>query len=202
MENSRILSPYKCMWMKFTDYYRYCDNIAFHGATYGFVFNETIPKDFQFPCEFEGCVYIGKSAGYYYDKQNGRKGKVRSHVHKRMTSHHKPLTTGIGGETSHSKIIEVYGYGDHVLDGTFTNLPMWLGLILPQPDFQKEDEQLMNRWTLHIEQMQLLQYRINFGKETLGNGDADTRKDMDSYSTHRMNSIKQQDLTQFFGEAA
>lgn len=79
---------------------------------------------------------------------------------------------------------------------------MWLGLILPQPDFQKEDEQLMNRWTLHIEQMQLLQYRINFGKETLGNGDADTRKDMDSYSTHRMNSIKEQNLTQFMETVA
>ena len=197
----RILSPYKCEWMKFTDYHKHCDRLAFHGAVYGFVFNDVKPKSYQYPCEFEGCVYIGKSAGYYYDKHNGCKGKERSFVHKRMTNHHKPLTTGIGAKTSHSKIIEVYGYGDHVLDGTYTNLPMWLGLVLPQPDFDQEDEQLMNRWAYTIEQMQLLQYRIEFGKETLGNNDATTRKDTASYSTHRMNSIKQQDLTQFMDVA-
>ena len=199
--DSRILSPYKCEWMKFTDYYKHCDQLAFHGATYGFVFNDVMPKPYQFPCEFEGCVYIGKSAGNYYDKQNGHKGKTRSHIHKRMTTHHKPLTTGVGAESSHAKIIEVYGYGDDVLNGTLTNLPMYLGLILPQPDFEKEDEQLMNRWAYTIEQMQLLQYRTNFGKETLGNGDALTRKNTESYSQYRMNSIKQQDLTQFMGVA-
>ena len=42
---------------------------------------------------------------------------------------------------------------------------------------------------------------MKFGKETLGNGDATTRKNTESYSTHRMNSIKQQDLTQFMDVA-
>ena len=189
-----IVLPYKCYWMLFDDYSDHCDNLAMNGATYGFVFNEVMPKDYEYPCEFEQCVYIGKSSGSYYDKQNGHKGKVRSHVHKRMTHHHKPLTTGEGGDTSHQKIIDVYGYGDDMLKGTYTSLPMWLGLIVPRPDLSSE---LVGRWCLATEQLQLLSYRIKFGKETLGNSDVTSRVDNDSYSSTRMETIKNSDLTQF-----
>jgi len=192
------LNIWKIKWCYFTDYHKYCDSFAQYGATYSFVFNETIPKDYQQPCEFEECVYVGKSAGYYYDKQMGTKGKVRSHVHKRMTSHHKPLTTGIGGETSHNKIIERYGFGDDVLNGVHTNKPMWLGLIIPRPEIL-ENQSLLNRWTLYQEQQQLINYELRFDKCTIGNQDTTERKNPNSYSTGRMNDIKTQNLEELFG---
>lgn len=186
--------PLKCYWMLFTDYYKHCDNLAANGATYGFVFNEVMPEEYQYPCEFEQCVYIGKSSGNYYDKQGGHKGKVRSHVHKRMTQHHGPLTKGIGGNTSHQKIVDFYGYGKDVLNGTYTGLPMWLGLSVPRPDISLDR---ISRWCLVTEQLQLWNYRDKFGKETLGNSDVSSRVDEDSYSNQRMESIKNSDLTQF-----
>ena len=160
------------------------------------MFNEIKPTHFQEPCEFEQCVYVGESAGNYYDKQNGHKGKVRSHVHKRMTMHHKPLTTGEGGDTSHNKIIERYGFGDDVLNGVYTNKPMWLCLMIPRPEII-ENQSLLSRWTLHQEQQQLINYELRFGKCTIGNQDTTERKNPDSYSTERMNDIKTQDLEKF-----
>jgi len=186
--------PYKIHWDYFTKYYKHCDNIAFRGACYAFVYNETKPTHFQQPFEFEQCVYVGESAGYYYDKQNGHKGKPRSHVHKRMTRHHKPFTTGESCESSHTAIIEEYGYGDHVLNGTFTNLPMWLCLMIPRPDLP---DTLVKEWVQLQERMQLFQYKSKWGHSTLGNMDAEPRKDTESYSTHRMNDMKQTSLEEY-----
>ena len=178
-------------WDYFTNYYNNCDTLAMRGACYAFVFNKTKPTNFQHPHEFEQCVYVGESAGNYYDLQNGYKGKVRSHVHKRMTNHHKPLTTGEGGESSHRAIIEIYGHGDHVLNGTFTDLPMWLCLMLPRPDLPDE---MVKSWAKYQERRQLLDYEIKWGHCTLGNMDTGSRKDNDSYSSYRMQAIKDTNL--------
>ena len=200
--DNRIKTPYECFWMKFTDYYKYCDNIGWYGATYGFVFAPNKPQKYEYPCEHEGCVYIGKSSGNYYDKQAGHKGKGRSHVHKRMTHHLKPLMNeNVSGDTCHKLITEVYGCGKDVLDGTLTNLPMWLGLILPQPDFPKENKQLMSRWCLLQEQDQLMEYQLKFRKETLANSDANTNKDLTSYSSYMMGILEEQDLSKFMTES-
>lgn len=189
-----FIEPYKIYWDYFTNYYKHCDNLAMRGACYAFVFNETKPLEFQQPYEFEQCVYVGESAGNYYDKQNGHKGKVRSHVHKRMTTHHKPLTTGESCESSHKAIIETYGYGDHVLNGTFTNLPMWLCLMIPRPDLP---DTMVKQWSKLQERAQLFQYELSFGHCTLGNMDTGSRKDAESFSTYRMNGIKQTSLELF-----
>ena len=189
-----MIEPYKIHWDDFTKYYKHCDGLATTGACYAFVFNETKPTHFQEPSEFEQCVYIGESGGNYYDKQNGHKGKLRSHVHKRMTSHHKPFTTGEFSESSHKAIIETYGYGDHMLDGTFTNLPMWLCLMIPRPDLP---EKMVKQWSKLQERMQLFRYELRFGHCTLGNMDTGSKKDEESYSSYRMQSIKETNLMEF-----
>jgi hypothetical protein len=192
--NINKIEPYIVHWDYFTNYHKHCDNIAMRGGTYAFVFNETKPDKFELPCEFEQCVYIGKSAGYYYDAQNGHKGKVRSHIHKRMTKHHKPLIEGVGCETSHSAIIKEYGYGVDVMNGNGTGLPMWLCLLIPRPDVPDET---VSRWAYTQEQIQLYQYEMNFGHCTLGNMDTKENKDPTSYSTYRMNAIKETSLERF-----
>ena len=190
-----MIEPYKIHWDYFTKYYKHCDTLAMTGACYAFVFNEDKPTHFQEPCEFEQCVYVGESGGNYYDKQNGHKGKVRSHVHKRMSSHHKPFTTGKSCESSHKSIIETYGYGDHVLNGTFTGLPMWLCLMVPRPDLQ---ETMVKQWAKLQERMQLFKYEEKWGHCTLGNMDTGSRKDQDSYSSYRMSALNETNLTNFF----
>ena len=188
------IEPHIIHWDYFTNYYKHCDTLAMRGGTYAFVFNETKPNQWQMPCEFEQCVYIGKSAGYYYDAQNGHKGKVRSHIHKRMTTHHKPLLTGLDGDTSHNAIIEEYGYGKDAINGTCTGLPMWLCLLIPRPDVPDET---ISRWAYTQEQIQLYQYEMNFGHCTLGNMDTKENKNPESYSTYRMNAIKETNLMEF-----
>lgn len=190
------LTPHKYHWCLFTDYYKYCDNLVMNGAAYAFVFNETKPHEYEKPYNFEQCVYIGKSAGNYYDKQNGSNGKQRSNIHKRMTTHHKPFSTGEGGESSHKAIVEIYGYGDNMLNGTTTNLPMWLCLILPPKDITPD---LIERWCCHQEQEQLLMYQINWNKPTLGNMDTNkSERKVDSYSSVMMQSIEENSLAAKF----
>ena len=188
------IEPHIIHWDYFTKYYKYCDSLALRGATYAFVFNETKPNKWEHPCEFEQCVYVGKSVGYYYDAQNGFRGRIRSHIHKRMTRHHKPLTSGYGGDSSHNAIIENYGYGDDVLNGNGTGLPMWLCLLIPRPDVLDET---IARWALTQEQIQLYNYEMNFGHCTLGNMDTKENKDPESYSTYRMTDIKETNLMEF-----
>jgi hypothetical protein len=185
------IEPHIIHWDYFTNYFKHCDTLAMRGGTYAFVFNETKPNKWQMPCEFKQCVYIGKSAGYYYDAQNRHKGKVRSHMHKRMTTHHKPLIEGVGCETSHSAIIKEYGYGKDAIDGICTGLPMWLCLLIPRPDVPDET---ISRWAYTQEQIQLYQYEMNFGHCTLGNMDTKENKNPESYSTYRMNAIKETNL--------
>ena len=85
-------------WIRFVEYHKLADLIGMRGAVYGFVWNDMKPSSTECPSDLDGCVYIGESGGYYYDKQNGCGGKVRTHLHKRMTQHHKPLTTGVCNE--------------------------------------------------------------------------------------------------------
>jgi len=188
------LQPYKIYWMPFLDYYKHCDKLAMSGACYSFVFNDTMPTDYQQPYEFEQCVYVGKSSNNYYDVQNKTKGKVRSMVHKRMTNHHQPFATGQNAESSHQSIIDVYGYGEDIISGKNTNLPMWLCLLIPRPDVPVE---AIPRWCLTQEQMQLFQYENRWGHCTLGNMDTKGRKNKDSMSSLRMESIREQSLEGF-----
>ena len=79
---------------------------------------------------------------YYVSSYPDRKGPLKtmnaSYLYKRMTHHHKPLMTGDKNHsTGFTNIIDKYGYGKHVLDGTFTGIPLWLCMLIPRPIFQK-----------------------------------------------------------------
>jgi len=171
-------------WIRFTEYHKLADQIGMRGAVYGFVWNETMPKSTDSPSDFEGCVYIGESGGFYYDKQNGYKGKLRTHLHKRMTSHHKPLTTGVCKEKKYELFVEKYGYGDNVLNGTFTNIPLWVGFVCPP----KEDpDECLKSWLISREHYEIYQYQRKFGKSPLMNMQVDGKgKDPNSYSSQVM----------------
>lgn len=177
------INPYGIKWCYFDKYYKYCDQYAFKGACYAFVFSETMPKDYEYPHEFEECVYIGQSSGYYKDKQAGHKGKMRSLIHKRMTSHHKPLMHNEGCQTHHKMIVQKYGYGRDVLMGTITNKPLWLGLIIPPPSI---NDNHIRAWTMYQEAKEILDYTMTWNKTPLGNMDRDTNKDPNSYSSIEM----------------
>lgn len=174
-------------WIRFTEYYKLADGIGMRGAVYGFVWSNMKPSPSQYPSDFEECVYIGESGGCYYDKQNGHKGKLRSHLHKRMTSHHKPLTTGIAPvneEKKYKLFTERYGYGDDVLNGTLTGIPLWVGFICPP----KEDpDHCLKSWLISREHYEIYQYQRKFGKSPLMNMEVDGKgKDPDSYSSEVM----------------
>ena len=186
-----VSTPQEIFWTKFSDYWKHCDKKAPKGACYGFVFSETKPKFYQQPSEFEECVYIGESAGWYYD---GGK-KFRSHVHKRMTNHHKPLTTGLKTCSSHDAIIEKYGFGDNILDGNITGLPLWLGLIIPREDLPDNS---VKSWVQMHERQQIFNYIMKHGVSPLGNRDCDTNRDEDSKSTKRINNFTT--LEEFLGD--
>ena len=112
-------------------------------------------------------------------------------LYKRMTHHHKPLMTGDKNHsTGFTNIIEKYGYGKHVLDGTFTGIPLWLCMLIPRPDFPKER---IERWAFAIEQDQLLKYELMWDKTTLGNMDTEEQRvDADSFSQTRMKELNEQ----------
>ena len=171
-------------WIRFSEYHKLADLVGMRGAVYGFVWNEIKPSNAQSPSDFEGCVYIGESGGFYYDKQNGQKGKIRSHLHKRMTNHHKPLTTGESNERKYELFKERYGYGDDVLNGTLTGIPLWVGFIVPP----KEDpDYCLKSWLIATEHHEIYQYQRRWGVSPLMNMQVDGRgKDPESYSSQAM----------------
>jgi len=188
------LETYKIHWCRFSDYHKFCDQLAFYGGCYGLVFNENMPESYQYPYEFEECVYIGESAGHYIDKQHGHNQRPRSHIHKRMTQHHKPLTTGDNGSESHNRIIEMYGYGEDMLNGTLTDKPLWLALIVPNPDWHQDG--FMKTWVMYEESRQIAEYIMKWGKTPLGNLDRDSNKDPYSYSSQEL--LLNQSLEELF----
>lgn len=171
-------------WIRFSEYHKLADKIGMRGAVYGFVWNELMPKPSDYPSDFENCVYIGESGGFYYDKQNVSKGKLRSHLHKRMTNHHKPLTSGTFTEKKYKLFIEKYGYGDDVLNGTLTGIPLWVGFICPP----KEDpDYCLKSWLISREHYEIYQYQRKFGKSPMMNMQVDGKgKNPDSYSSEIM----------------
>ena len=156
-------------WTYFTKYHELADAVGMRGAVYGWVVNETMPKSTDCPSDFEECLYIGQSGGadgYYFDVQNGIKGKLRTDLHKRMTAHHKPLTTGKTTERKYLNIIETYGCGEDVLNGTHTGRPFWVGFICPP----KEDPNLcVKSWLISREHYELYQYQRKFDKTPMSN---------------------------------
>lgn len=165
----------KIHWCYFTDYHKYCDSLTMNtGACYGLVFNETKPQIYEHPSDFSGCVYIGKSTGCYYDKQSGSKAKKRSYVHKRMTTHIGALVNNRKKDTSHEKIIEHYGEGEDVINGTLTGKPCWLGLIIPRPDFETNNQYIA--WAHMAERSEIYSYTRNFNKPPIGNLDSVSRE--------------------------
>ena len=174
-------------WIRFTDYHKLADIVGMRGAVYGFVWSEMKPSPSECPSDLEGCVYIGESGGerpFYYDKQSGTKGKVRTHLHKRMTTHHKPLTTGECTERKYELFREKYGYGDDVLNGTLTGISLWVGFIVPP----KEDpDHCLKSWLISREHYEIYQYQRKFGQSPLMNMQVDGKgKDPNSYSSERM----------------
>ena len=72
---------------------------------------------------------------------------------------------------------------------------MWLCLMIPRPDLP---DTMVKQWSKLQERAQLFQYELSFGHCTLGNMDTGSRKDAESFSTYRMNGIKQTSLELFF----
>lgn len=180
--------PAQVIWRKFTDYYKICDISAPNGAAYGLVFSEERPKSYQLPCEFEECVYIGESSGLYIDKQGG-KGKLRSHVHKRMTKHNNPLINGVvkkKDQSGYKDIIEHYGFGTTVVDGIVTGKPLWLGLLIPRKDLP---DYAFKAWVQNQEREQIFYYIMKFGRSPLGNKDCDKRPNPNSWSTKALKKM-------------
>lgn len=179
-------TPSKIIWVRYSDYYKVCDQQALRGGCYSLVFTEMKPESYQYPCEFEESVYFGESAGYYLDPQGSGRLKIRSHIHKRMTDHHKPLTTGKGGESNMKNIIGKYGYGEHILDGTLTGIPLWLCILVPREDLP---ESMVKAWVQFHERDQILSYMLTFNRSPLGNNDCDSHKDPDSWSTKTLQKM-------------
>lgn len=195
MDATSYIQPHIIHWDYFSKYHINCDNVGWRGATYALVFNKEKPLPYQQPYEFEQCVYIGKSADQYYDQQSKHRGTVRGNLHKRMTKHHGALVSGkTGNISSYKSIIEVYGFGKEVVDGTLTGLPMWLCLMIPRPDLDSES---VDRWTQLQEQLQLFLYQQKFNRTTLGNMDTKPKRDQNSYSNYRMQSIQETTLERF-----
>lgn len=188
------LEPYIIHWDYWTNYYKHCDNIAMRGGVYAMSFNPTKPKDFELPSQFEETIYMGKSCGFYIDKQGGKKTKKRSLMHKRQTAHHKSLAKGMPISKGFELIKEKYGYGDKMLNGVLTNTPLWLCLMIPSPNIE---DHLVPRWCSYFEQFELLRYNLNFGKDPLGNMDCVLNKDPESFSTNRLKELDQISLERF-----
>ena len=72
---------------------------------------------------------------------------------------------------------------------------MWLCLLTPRPDLP---EKMVKQWAKLQERQQLFKYEMNWGHCTLGNMDTGSRKDEESFSTYRMNAIKETNLEEFF----
>mgnify|MGYP001293437022 CR=1 FL=1 len=181
------IDPWIIHWVDFTDYYKVCDSLAMRGATYALVYFDSnkSPSKRQLPSEFEECVYIGKSANNYFDTQ-GKVfgGKVRSHIHKRMTSHFGALTRINGGDSSHKSIKEVYGVlGNSDISNPNYGKRLMLCLMIPPPDVP---DAAVPRWCLTQEQIQLYSYEMNFNHTTLGNMDTNGPKDKDKYLSYTM----------------
>lgn len=157
-------------WDYFTNWANITKNVQ--GACYAFVFNETKPQNYNFPYEYENCVYVGKSCGMYADTlgTNGHKHRIRSYLHSRMSEHYGALVSGKKTESSHEKIIETFGSGKDVMDGTLTNLPMWLGIILPRDDVKNT-----NAWSHYMERQQIYYYTQKWDKTPIGNLDTSSK---------------------------
>jgi len=186
--------PYKIHWDYWTNYYKHCDQIAMRGGVYGMTFHPTKPNDWQQPCEFEETIYIGRSSGYYIDKQGKTKTKKRSHMHKRQTRHHKSLSAGEPQSKGFQLIKEKYGYGEKMLNGVITDMPLWLCIMIPSPSIR--DEQVA-RWCASYEMNELLKYNLNFGRDPLGNMDCSPNKNADSFSSIRLRELKENSLQRF-----
>lgn len=188
------LTPYKTEWMRFTDYYTRCDIFGEMGAVYGMVWTEFMPQPYEMPHIFSDCIYIGESGGKYYDKQGPVKGKFRSHLHKRMTQHHKPLTTGkvAKNQEKYLPFIENVGFGDDVLNGKVYKESLWLGLTIPRPNLP---ETAMKAWLIYEEHRQITHHVVEFDKCPLMNMEVKGKgRKNNSISNERMNLIKVTDF--------
>lgn len=180
-------------WEYFTKWADVTKNIP--AACYGFVFNETKPGVYNMPCEYEDCVYIGKSAGFYADSlgTNGHKYRIRSYAHSRMSKHFGALVTGKPTESSHDRIIEKFGSGKDVMDGTLTGLPMWLGLIVPRDDVKN-----LNAWSQYIERQQIYFYTEKWNKTPIGNLDSKSDSVRTDSKSYEILQRKSTNLVTFF----
>ena len=168
----------KIYWIRITEHYKISNTIGLThgGAVYGFVFNETQPKENQLFSEFEELVYVGESGGRYYDQKNGEKKLPRdtSLLYKRIIRHRDRFngTAKVSSnETEKYQLFgDKYGFGFDVLNGTFTGEPLWVG-FLPIPINYPESNH--KNWVLTYERLELGRHRDTFNKKTLMNLDED-----------------------------
>ena len=196
--NISIPIPHAIKWDYFTNYHKNCDNFSLDGGVYGLVFHPTKPEPWSQPCEFEQCVYIGKSTGSYIDRQSGSRERLRSNIHKRMIDHLTPMMSGKCVQNSHKSIVEKYGYGEDVLNGITTGLPLWLCIMTPPPVVITCGAERVSRWALTLEQLQLYSYEMKFDHTTIGNKDAKRERKIGSFSSTRVESIMETNLERFF----
>ena len=186
------------LYIKFTDFTKF----LFSGTggirttdciCYSFVWHPEKPT--LKPWEYEECVYIGESAGFYNDK-HGKKMtnfRRRGFPYKRMMDHQTILKDGEARYTKQSSsaisnICEVYKIGkkygrdfDKVLNGEYTGAPMWLAIIARPPDLP---EYMYKSFSKKVESDYLYYYAERWGHTPLGNKDRDViHKDPNSYSS-------------------
>jgi hypothetical protein len=168
----------KVYWIKVLEHYKISNTIGLThgGSVYGFVFNETQPKENQLTSDFQEVVYIGESIGWYYDKKNGEKKLPRktSYLNKRII-HHRDRFNGTAkvssDETEKYQLFEdKYGLGFDVLNGTFTGKPLWVGFLPIPINFP---ELMHKNWVRTYERLELKRYKKKFNKKTLMNLDED-----------------------------
>jgi len=169
------------LWSRLTEYTKICKNaLCWDGATYAIVFNSTMPKYYNQPYEFEGCVYIGESVGWAYDSK-----VFTSNLSKRISTHKAALSRGTNNESSYRAIIDCYAiteseipkeHWDELkihrsgldLDGNVTDSPWWLGIVCPNPDLPKK---FLKGWCKLEERKQLMEYCYKYGSYPIGNLD-------------------------------
>ena len=184
----------KVHWIRLTEHYQISHHIGLThgGAVYGFVFNETQPSQYRLPSDFEECFYIGKSGksgkgGSYFDYKNGpnKNPKKVSFLNKRMI-HHRDRFAGTATvceseKKKYSLYEEKYGVGLDVMNGTYTDKPLWVGFIPAPIDIP---DHLHEGWLLKCEQDEIYRYTKTFGYTPLMNLDqSGSNKKRNSFST-------------------
>ena len=177
-----MLDYYRVHWVKFREYPK-LNKLKIRGGAYGLVFNDTQPKDYELPWEFEECIYIGKSYGNYIDKKSNTNSKYSNYVYKRMTNHNTNLMNKKSNSDGWQEVFRQYGYGETMVNGTMTGRPLWIGVVLPRPDMP---ELYMPAWALMMEKSGIYGFLNKFGYTQYANMETEVKRKEGSFSSEKL----------------